>query len=81
MNSAYSGKKCIKIVLIQGRNEYGLFGEEMNSVYSVKKLIVPIYGKMNIVYSGKKWIVLTKVKMNSAYSGKKWIVIIQGINE
>jgi hypothetical protein len=54
MNSVYSRKKCIKIVLIQGRNEYGLFGEEMNSVYSVKKLIVPIYGKMNIVYSGKK---------------------------
>ena len=36
MNSAYSRKKGIKIVLIQGRNEYGLFGEEMNSVYSVK---------------------------------------------
>ena len=27
---------------IQGRNEYGLFVEELNSVYSVKKLIVPI---------------------------------------
>jgi hypothetical protein len=37
MNSVYSRKKCIKIVLIQGRNEYGLFGEEMNNVYSVKK--------------------------------------------
>ena len=45
MNSAYSGKKCIKIVLIQGRNEYGLFGEEMNSVYSDKKCIVLIRRK------------------------------------
>ena len=42
MNSVYSRKKCIKIVLIQGRNEYGLFGEEMNNVYSVKKWIVLI---------------------------------------
>jgi hypothetical protein len=33
MNIAYSGKKCIKIVLIQGRNEYYLFWEEMNSAY------------------------------------------------
>jgi hypothetical protein len=37
MNIAYSGKKCIKIVLIQGRNEYCLFWEEMNIVYSGKK--------------------------------------------
>ena len=46
MNSAYSGKICmqivliqgrhvykIQIVLIQGRNECGLFMEEMNSAY------------------------------------------------
>jgi hypothetical protein len=32
-NSAYSGKTCIQIVLIQGRNECGLFMEEMNSAY------------------------------------------------
>jgi hypothetical protein len=31
MNIAYSGKKCIKIVLILGRNEY------MNIAYSGKK--------------------------------------------
>jgi hypothetical protein len=37
INSAYSGKKCIKIVLIQGRNEYGLFKEEINSTYLEKK--------------------------------------------
>jgi hypothetical protein len=37
MNIAYSGKKCIKIVLIKGRNEYFLFWEEMNIVYSGKK--------------------------------------------
>jgi hypothetical protein len=44
MNSAYSGKKWIKIVYIQGRNEWCLFREEMNSVYSWKKWIVLIKG-------------------------------------
>ena len=43
----------------QGRNEYGLFGEEMNSVYSVKKLIVPIYGKNEYC--------LLRKEMNSSY--------------
>jgi hypothetical protein len=38
----------------------------MNSDYSVKKLIVPIYGKMNSAYSRKKGIKL---------------VLIQGRNE
>jgi hypothetical protein len=40
MNSVYLRKN--RIMSIQGRNEYGLFVEELNSVYSVKKLIVPI---------------------------------------
>jgi hypothetical protein len=34
MNRAYSGKKGI--VFIQGRNEYCLFREVINSVYSGK---------------------------------------------
>ena len=55
--------------------------EEMNSVYSGKKLSV---------YSGEKWIVLTmgrheyclfREEMNDVYSGNKWIVLIQGRNE
>ena len=45
MNSTYSGKKCITIVLIhgrnevfiQGRNELCQFREKMNIVYSAKK--------------------------------------------
>jgi hypothetical protein len=36
MQIVYSGKKWI--VLIQGRNEYCLFREEMNSVYSGIKI-------------------------------------------
>ena len=56
MDNIYSGKKGI--VFIQGRNEC-LFREEINSVYSGKKLSV-YSGKKWSVYSGKKWIVLTK---------------------
>jgi hypothetical protein len=45
MNNVYSGKKCIQIVLIQGRSEQCLFREEMNSAYSGKKLIFFIQGR------------------------------------
>jgi hypothetical protein len=50
-------------MLLQGRNEWCLFREEMNSVYSGQKLIVFIQGRneqclfrevINSVYSGKK---------------------------
>jgi hypothetical protein len=32
-------------VLIQGRNEYFLFREEVNNVYSRKKIIMSIQGR------------------------------------
>jgi hypothetical protein len=32
-------------VLIQGRNEYFLFREEVNNVYSRKKIIMSMQGK------------------------------------
>jgi hypothetical protein len=45
MNSAYSGKKCITIVLIQGRNEVFIQGRNELCLFREN---------MNIVYSGKK---------------------------
>ena len=54
INSAYSGKNCIKIVLIQGRNEHGLFREEINSAYLGKNEYCLFREEMNNVYSGKK---------------------------
>ena len=57
MNSGYSGKKCIKIVLIQGRNAYDLFREEMNSAYLGKKEYCLFKEEMSNLYSAKTWIV------------------------
>ena len=45
MNIVCSAKKCIHLVLIQGRSEQCLFREEMNSAYSGKKLIFFYFGK------------------------------------
>jgi hypothetical protein len=45
-------------VFIRRKNEYCLYREEMNSVYSGKKWQCLFREEMNNVYSGKKWIVL-----------------------
>ena len=65
-NSTYSGKTCIQIVLIQVRNECGLFMEEMNSAYLGKNEYCLFSEEMHTA---------------SAYLRKKWTVFIQGRNE
>jgi hypothetical protein len=59
-------------VLIQGKNAWCLFREEMTNVYSGKKLIVFIQGRNEYC--------LFMEEKNSAYSGKNCIkiVLIQG---
>jgi hypothetical protein len=52
MSGVYSWKKLI--VLIQRRNEHGLFREEMNSAYLGKNEYCLFREEMNNVYSGKK---------------------------
>jgi hypothetical protein len=48
-----------------------VFREEMNSVYSGKKLIVLIQGRNEVFIQGRNELCLFRETMNIVYSGKK----------